>query len=113
MSIGQASSDVKPLETRDEAFYLDLLKASKVPATLHEGLARYLAHGVPTGSFLRFVLENDAAAAIRRADQESRASLGELFIFLINAAPWPSWGSEGRVATWIADRQAVRRARVS
>lgn len=80
--------------------YLELLAASKVPPQLHEGLARYLAHGVLPGSFLLAALSNDSASAIRRADDDCRAGYGELLLWLARHAPIDAWGSDENVAEW-------------
>lgn len=79
-----------------------LLRGSKVPPQLHEGLARYFAAGILPGSFLLAVLSNDAASAIRRADDTCRAGYGEIVLFLAKHAPCNSWGSDENVAAWRA-----------
>jgi hypothetical protein len=97
---------------RNEDFYRELLALSKVPEQLHGGLVRYFVHGIPPGSFVRSVLENDCVAAVRRADALCQAGLGDLVRFLVTAAPAPAWGSAESVAAWI-EQHRIERERVA
>ena len=78
-----------------------------VPATLRDGLVRYVVDRVATGGFLRAVLENDLSGALARLDrgvpiEDLRAITGWIY----NEAPSPCWGSPAKVAAWLAGTEA-------
>lgn len=69
---------------------------------LADGLCRYIESGVPTGSFLRAVLENDLREACWRADATNRLLLWEFVCWLHNHAPRDCWGSREKVDAWLS-----------
>jgi hypothetical protein len=73
-------------------------------AGLAAGLERYINQRIPTGAFLRAVLENDLAEAIGRAASPSMIALPELLAFLQTEAPRGCWGSKAAVAAWLGER---------
>jgi hypothetical protein len=73
-----------------------------VPDHLHEALIEYIASRRPTGRFLTAVLSNDLIGAASRADPVSRAFLVNIVEFLVNYASADCWGSEQKVANWLA-----------
>lgn len=83
---------------------LESLAASKVPAHLHPGLARYMAYGVEPGAFLCAVLENDLGAAWARGS--SWEATGEVVAWLARYSPADCWGSKTAVRDWAVRRQA-------
>jgi hypothetical protein len=88
------------------------LNYTSVPAHLVEGLRRYFEHGIAPGSFLRAVLENDLAEAVRRGDPESLGRIRAIVSFLDMEAPAPSWGSPEKVRAWIdGSRPELERAK--
>ena len=54
----------------------------EIPEHLRGGLARWLIHGLPPGSFLSSAIAGDLFAAAARADDVSLAGLGYLARFL-------------------------------
>ena len=62
-----------------------------------QSLDRYQHHKIPTGSFLRAVLENDLTEALGRADAESLANLKEIHMYIYNHLPSDIWGSRSKV----------------
>lgn len=76
-----------------------------LPPHLRAGMRRYLVERVPTGSFLRAVLENDHMQAVGRADDESAAALPYIAQFLNLHAPANSHGSPSAVAAWLGEKQ--------
>lgn len=62
-----------------------------------ESLDRYRLHKIPTGSFLRAVLENDLTEALSRADAESLENLKEIHMYIYNRLPSDIWGSRSAV----------------
>lgn len=93
-----------PDSTRREAEAVEI-DYEMLPTHLRAGMRRYLDQGIPTGSFLRAVLENDLAEAVLRADNEARPWLLNIVIFL-HGIPPEAWGSTAAVAAWIAARKA-------
>ena len=84
-------------------------------ATYHEvrpdildSIRRYAEHGVPTGSFLRAVLENDLREAFGRADDDNREAMFHIVRFCWNEIPGDCWGTPARVKAWI-DKHAEAR----
>lgn len=63
---------------------LELLKAS---------VLRYANERVPTGDFLRAVLENNLWIAMRRADSDSQRNLLAICDYVCDAIPSNIWGS--------------------
>lgn len=75
-----------------------------VPTHLLEGLRRYADGRVPTGGFLRAVLENNLKEAVQAADIESQRSLCAVVAYCYNSIPSASWGSPEKVNEWLAGR---------
>lgn len=74
---------------------------SLIPDHMRAALRRYIALGIPPGSFLEAVLSNDLKNAFGRADDENRRRLFEWVRFLYNYAPTGCWGSPDTVKDWI------------
>lgn len=64
-------------------------------------LDRYVNHKIPTGGFLRAVLENDLKEACGRADVTNRYRLFEIVNYCYNEIPGSGWGSPENVAAWL------------
>lgn len=75
---------------------------SQCPPNLVGGLQRYLEERIETGSFLRCVLENDLEGAIGRFSGPDPLDLFRVVKFIYNEFPAASWGSEEKVAKWLA-----------
>jgi hypothetical protein len=56
-------------------------------------MERYLEHGIPPGSFLMAVLENNLKEAFARADDISVKELPGIVAWLYNMVPIDAWGS--------------------
>ena len=80
-----------PYEFQD--FYID-------EANLHS-LRLYIDRGVPPGSFLAAVLENNLKEAVSRADDRNMHNLPAYVGYLYNEAPMQCWGSPAKVGAWI------------
>ena len=68
---------------------------------LAEGLARYLDHGIPTGSFLQAVLSNDLFDAFQRADHENQHNMLGVVQYIYDNLPIGAYGSPGSYTEWI------------
>lgn len=68
---------------------------------LADNLERYIEHGVPTGSFLRALLENNLRESCWRADKANRLLLWEYVCWLHHYAPQDCWGSPEKVKAWL------------
>ncbi len=69
------------------------------------GIDRHVSHGVPTGSFLQAVLENNLMEAIGRADDDNRQDLYEICDYIYNEIPSTCHGSPQKVKDWQAQKQ--------
>jgi len=63
---------------------------------------RYIRHGIPPGSFLTAVIENNLSEAVGRADDENLENLPAFPAYFYNEAPSPCWGSPEKRRAWIA-----------
>ena len=70
---------------------------------IKDGLDRYAKQHIPTGQFLRAVLENDLMEAVGRADSDSTQDLFEICSYICNKMPHSCHGSPEIVAKWIAN----------
>lgn len=64
-------------------------------------LKRYVENKIPTGGFLRAVLENNLFVAIGRADIQNRNKLHNICIYIYNELPSNCWGSKEKVEKWL------------
>ncbi len=67
-------------------------------------LERYVNHKIPTGSFLRAVLENDLKEACGRADMINKHRLFEIVSICYNDLPGNCWGSPEKVRAWLDEK---------
>lgn len=71
-----------------------------------ESLQRYEDDHIPTGSFLRAVLENDLMEAVARADDDNKISLVAICRYVYNEMPVRCWGSRAKVRAWLEKKDA-------
>jgi hypothetical protein len=69
-----------------------------------ESFKRYVDHKIPTGDFLRSVLENNLMEAVGRADDSSYTNLKEICQFVYMDLPSNCWGSPEIVRNWLRGR---------
>lgn len=74
---------------------------SQIEPRFKLALDRYANEHVPTGNFLRAVLENRLMESWQRADDASRANLEWILGYLIWEMPGDCWGSPEIVAAWL------------
>jgi hypothetical protein len=72
-----------------------------ISATILRGLRDYVEKRVPTGGFLRAVLESDLFGALGKADLSNRAAIYPICELIYNELPAPCFGSKERVAAWL------------
>ncbi len=94
-------------QVRSEECYRRM--AEQIPSHMMEGLRNYLEHGIPPGSFLTAVLENDFVNAVGQADHINRNSLFAWASVLWNELPENAWGSPAKVKDWM-ERARLRKA---
>lgn len=70
-------------------------------------LDRYVKYRIPTGGFLRAVLENDFIRAIGKADEDNMATLPEIRDYIIANLPMACYGSVKAVKDWLKGRHKV------
>lgn len=66
-----------------------------------ESLRRYADNRIPTGDFLRAVLENNLKEAFGRADDANIVNLFHIIAYTYNNLPSVCWGSKEKVRKWI------------
>lgn len=76
-------------------------RGTVLPENLRESLDRYARYGVPTGGFLRAVLENDLHTAIARADMVSLYALPAIACYVYNCLPATCHGDAEKVQAHI------------
>ncbi len=76
-----------------------------IPAHLLGGLDRYIRDRLPTGQFLRAVLENNLTEAYSRGNIDSVEVLPALVQYLHWCLPTPSYGSPEKVLLWLTSCQ--------
>lgn len=79
--------------------------------SVKEGIDNFVRYGVPTGSFLQAVLENNLMEAFGRADDDNRADMFEIVGYVYNEVPNSAWGNPAKVKAWI-EKKLVERAAV-
>ena len=75
-----------------------------VPEEIIDGLYRYVERRIPTGAFLKAVLENDLLKAVQHAHPVSLANIREIVLLVSTVAPDACWGSKEIVTNWLAKR---------
>lgn len=99
--------DLVELE-RAEAMPGARIDKSTIPPLLMEGLANYVEHGAPVGSFLQNVISNNLVDAIGQADPYSRVAMPSIVSFVYMDMPSTCWGSKNVYNAWIAYHAAIR-----
>lgn len=75
----------------------------QIPQRMRDALARYIFDRIPTGNFLRAVLENDLRRAVGYADAENLALLPTYAQIVRALAAHGAAGSPAAVQKWLAD----------
>lgn len=73
-----------------------------------ESLYNYFVHGLEPGSFMTSMLCNDLCGAAGRADFVNIGLLGEYAKWLVNHAPYQSYGSPEAVKGWLNKNEYFR-----
>lgn len=74
---------------------------------IHKALERYVRYRIPTGSFLRAVLENSLSESVALADEENERDLHEICRYIYDYLPVESHGSPEIVKEWLQGRHKV------
>jgi len=74
---------------------------SLIPGHMRSGVELYVMRGIPPGSFLTALLENDFLGAMGRADSTNAANMKGWAQFIYNHMPSESHGSPSKVDAWI------------
>ena len=73
---------------------------SLIPHHMRGAVERYVMHGIPPGSFLTALINNDLREAVARADDMNVNRLPDYVRFFYNSAPSGSWGHPDAVSQW-------------
>ena len=79
---------------------------SAPPAGIVSGIDRY-CQGIPPGSCLRCILQNDLYGAFARADPDTAAAMGSIVAYIANRLPSSTYGSPEAVSRYL---EQARRA---
>lgn len=79
-----------------------------VPFSGAAEIARYVNLGVPPGSFITALLENNLRDACTCADDLNLSNLPAYVAMLHGKAPAVCWGSPEKVAAWLAVKAQAR-----
>ena len=79
-----------------------------ISARMLGGIHRYIEQGIPPGSFLTAIIENDLKAAVERADDENMANLPAFVAYFYNQTPAGCWGSPENRRAWLARPEFAR-----
>ena len=71
-----------------------------IPEHMHGGIIRYYENGIPPGSFLSAVINNDLKEACGRADSTNKHCLFNYIMWFYNEAPIGSWGHPSATSEW-------------
>ena len=71
-----------------------------LPSHMQDGMRRYIENGIPGGSFMTAVLENNLVRAFGAGDMMNQANMKSWAEFLYNYAPSQCWGSPVKVEEW-------------
>ncbi len=96
--------DIEALRAEHEAVFGD----SACPQWARDSLDRYATHGVPTGDFLRAVLENKLTEAAGRADVDTGRALAAIAGYVYRHLPATSRGSAAAVDAWLKQHHDLR-----
>ena len=78
----------------------DKLYEYGVPSYMHGAVVRYMEEGIPPGSFLSAVINNDLREACSRADDTNKLALHSYVMWFYNWAPVGTWGHPDAVRDW-------------
>jgi hypothetical protein len=82
----------------------------QIPEHIREAVLRYIKTGIPTGSFLKSVIENNLFESFARADDVNRQALFAIVSYFYNWAPSGCWGSQLKRQAWIEAKRLKRDA---
>lgn len=75
--------------------------ARHIPENMIGVVKRYVLRGIPPGSGMRYLLENNFMRAHGHLDQDNRDALSGWCMFLYNYVPGSCHGSPEKVQAWI------------
>jgi|WetSurMetagenome_2_1015567.scaffolds.fasta_scaffold183302_3 hypothetical protein len=78
-----------------------------LPVRIITSLHRYQHQRVPTGDFLRAILENNLLEAVMTADDENIKIIPDIVHYIYNYLPSISWGSKERVEAWLHHSDSI------
>ena len=72
-----------------------------IPENSKETLKRYSEEHIPTGDFLKSVLENNLFLSVGLADDYNITILPVYVNYIYNELPMQCWGSKEKVEKWL------------
>lgn len=96
-----------PLPKFDKMPHDDVVRYSAISDVV-KSLVRYVNDKVPTGGFLRAVLENDLMDSFSRADSHNTLFMKEIVQYVYNYVPMAAKGSRDAVDAWLKGENDLR-----
>jgi len=75
-----------------------------------ETIDNYIENGIPTGDFLRAVINNDLREACGRADDHNMWIIPVIVAYLYNECPAGCWGRSDSWERWIEEKRRERQS---
>ena len=88
----------------------DRASYQRCPAMIRNSIDAYVSDGLPTGDFLRSVLENDLCAAVGRADDDNLALLANIVAYAYETVPSGIYGTPAKVEAHLTEKRKQREA---
>ena len=78
-----------------------------IPQSTKYQIDEYVKHYIPTGGFVRAVLENNLMEAFYRADDMNASHMKDIVVYVYNKIPSTCWGSPEIVKLWLETPQRM------
>lgn len=91
-------------------FFKDITGIDTGNSLLNESIFNYLVHGLPPGSFVTALLENNLYGAASAADNFNFENLGTVALVVSIHMPMTACGSHEAVSDWLKDVDGRRTA---
>ena len=78
------------------------LDYSKLPEPFKEEVRKYVEEGIETGSFLKYILENDLFRTMMFAHLDNQECIKDVVLWIWNQLPSETYGTPDKVNKWLS-----------